>query len=216
MATPLYSIPGAPLHAPAAATVAAEPTVAVAGPAPDAPRTVAQVLATSQVMQVLDQLDQELVGLAPVNDGVLIDLLPQHALRPCRGARLQPLPPGASLDGHPPPAELLESHRALGCLPMVLHDAQGSQLLVVQRTRVRGLPAAKLVYADSNQRWRQQLGLLARHLLAQGMLCLVSDRRPGMQASGAIFRPRDIWFCRGDGFEDRTDLLGSELCLLPW
>ena len=156
-----------------------------------------------------------LVGLNPVNDGVLIDLLPQHALRPSRGGRLQPLPPGSTLGGHPPPAELLESHRALGCLPLVLHDQQGSQLLVVQRTRVRGLPAAKLVYADSNRRWRDQLGLLARHLLRLGIVCLVSDRRPGMRTAGAIFRPRDIWYSRGDPFEDRTDLLGSELCLLP-
>lgn len=156
-----------------------------------------------------------LVGLKAINRGLLIDCLPLHAWRGATGGEVQPLPPGADLAGFAPPAELIESHRALGCQPLLLHDAQGSQLLVLQRSTVRGLPAARVVYADSNQRWRRQLGPLARHLLRQGTVCLVSDSRGGPRPAGALFRPRDIWFSRGDDFEDRTDLLGSELCLLP-
>jgi probable Rubsico expression protein CbbX len=55
MTAPLYSIPGAP--APAGATPAA-----LAEPA----RTVADVLAQSQVESVMDELDRDLIGLAPV------------------------------------------------------------------------------------------------------------------------------------------------------
>jgi probable Rubsico expression protein CbbX len=53
MNAPLYSIPGT------AAPV-------VAAPPPTAARTVAEVLAQSQVESVMDELDRDLVGLAPV------------------------------------------------------------------------------------------------------------------------------------------------------
>src|SRR5574337_438352 len=56
MPAPLYTIPGT--------AIAAEP------PAPEeaaaAPRTVAEVLARTQVEAVLDELDRDLIGLAPV------------------------------------------------------------------------------------------------------------------------------------------------------
>ena len=55
---PLYAIPGS-----TAAPAAAPAPAAAAGPAPV---TVGQVLAQSQVEAVLDELDRDLVGLAPV------------------------------------------------------------------------------------------------------------------------------------------------------
>jgi probable Rubsico expression protein CbbX len=61
MSTPLYSIPGAPQPAAATATAPAAGGAAVAEP-----RTVNEVLAQSQVEAVLDELDRDLVGLAPV------------------------------------------------------------------------------------------------------------------------------------------------------
>ena len=65
MAGPLYAIPGAvPPSAPAAPATATTPAGAAE---PDAaPRTVADVLRASQVEAVLDELDRDLVGLAPV------------------------------------------------------------------------------------------------------------------------------------------------------
>jgi probable Rubsico expression protein CbbX len=61
MTAPLYTIPGTAPAAPAAAAAAA--------PAP-APRTVGEVLAQSQVEAVLDELDRDLVGLAPVKQRI--------------------------------------------------------------------------------------------------------------------------------------------------
>ncbi len=59
--TPLYNIPGAKAApAPAAATAAA------AAPAAASPITVGEVLAQSQVEAVIDELDRDLIGLAPV------------------------------------------------------------------------------------------------------------------------------------------------------
>ena len=64
MGAPLYTLPGTARAAepPAAAS---SPTHPAAAPI-EAPRTVADVLAQSQVMAVLDELDADLVGLAPV------------------------------------------------------------------------------------------------------------------------------------------------------
>jgi probable Rubsico expression protein CbbX len=70
MASPLYSIPGAPISTAAASAPAHQPPAAAAPvPAPvasDTPRTVGQVLADSQVEAVMDELDADLIGLAPV------------------------------------------------------------------------------------------------------------------------------------------------------
>jgi probable Rubsico expression protein CbbX len=59
MAQPLYAIPGSTVATPASPVV------------PDAPATtVAEVLASSQVEQVLAELEQDLVGLAPVKQRI--------------------------------------------------------------------------------------------------------------------------------------------------
>ena len=62
MSTPLYAIPGS-VAAPAAA---APVSAAAAAAAATVPRTVGEVLRDSQVEAVLDELDRDLVGLAPV------------------------------------------------------------------------------------------------------------------------------------------------------
>jgi probable Rubsico expression protein CbbX len=65
MTTPsLYAIPGSTARSPGAAAGPAAP------PAAPPPRTVAEVLATSQVESVIDELDRELVGLAPVKQRI--------------------------------------------------------------------------------------------------------------------------------------------------
>jgi len=66
MAGPLYAIPGS-VQPPAAATPAPQ-SAAEASAA--APRTVADVLRASQVEAVLDELDRDLVGLAPVKQRI--------------------------------------------------------------------------------------------------------------------------------------------------
>ena len=59
MNTPLYSIPGS-------RPAQAEPAEPLPAPAAPAARSVAEVLADSQVEAVLEELDRDLVGLAPV------------------------------------------------------------------------------------------------------------------------------------------------------
>ena len=62
MGSPLYSIPGS-------TTTATEPAAAAPAapaPQPDGARTVSEVLAQSQAGAVMDELDRDLVGLAPI------------------------------------------------------------------------------------------------------------------------------------------------------
>ncbi|MBC7700431.1 CbbX protein [Aquabacterium sp.] len=69
MNAPLYNIPGSTAHrAQADAPVVTTPVAATAQPAEAAsvPRTVAEVLAQSRIDDVMDELDRDLVGLAPV------------------------------------------------------------------------------------------------------------------------------------------------------
>ena len=87
MAAPLYAIPGAP----AAPAAAGRPTPASTAAAA-APRTVAEVLAQTQVEAVLDELDRDLVGLAPVKARVrdIAALLVVDRLRAAHGLATQP------------------------------------------------------------------------------------------------------------------------------
>ncbi|MCW8806653.1 MAG: hypothetical protein OQK79_00905, partial [Rhodanobacter sp.] len=61
MGAPNYSIPGSTPATPPAAGAAAEVASA---------RTVNEVLAQSQVEAVLDELDRDLVGLAPIKQRI--------------------------------------------------------------------------------------------------------------------------------------------------
>jgi probable Rubsico expression protein CbbX len=75
MATPLYSIPGAPVGTPADADDATPMTsgfgaLPAGGPATSSARTVNQVLAESQVLTVIEELENDLVGLAPVKQRI--------------------------------------------------------------------------------------------------------------------------------------------------
>ena len=63
MNRPLYAIPGS------VAASTGQPTAPSAAPEPP-PRTVAEVLARSQVEAVFDELDRDLVGLAPVKQRI--------------------------------------------------------------------------------------------------------------------------------------------------
>lgn len=178
----------------------------------DANTTFTDLTPTPNVQRMLPRL-----GMHPVNQGLQVHPLLCQALRPsgAPAAWLERLPPEACGQAHGLPPGLLQAHAQLGCLALRLHDDEGSQLLVLRRTRLRGLPAARLVFAESHRRWRPHLGQLARHLLRQGLVFLVSDHRPGDDARGAWVRPRGVWFAKGRCFADRTDALGSELCLMP-
>ena len=95
MTQPLYAIPGTP----AAPTAAAPPHPAHGAPA----RTVAEVLRESQVESVLDELERDLVGLAPVKQRIrdIAALLVIDKLRATQGLSAQSPSLHMSFTGNP-------------------------------------------------------------------------------------------------------------------
>ncbi len=100
MSAPLYRIPGASAHTaePAqSAEAASKPAMApvstpdVGHTPPPTPKTVADVLAQSQVEEVLDELDHELVGLVPIKSRIrdIAALLVIDKLRAAHGLTAQ-------------------------------------------------------------------------------------------------------------------------------
>ena len=94
MNAPLYRIPGAP-HALDAPAEAASPAAA--------PRTVGEVLAQSQVEAVMDELDRDLIGLAPVKQRIrdIAALLVVDKLRLAHGLQAQTPSLHMSFTGNP-------------------------------------------------------------------------------------------------------------------
>jgi probable Rubsico expression protein CbbX len=93
MNTPLYRIPGAMQAAEQAAPADAAPP----------PRTVGEVLASSQVEAVMDELDRDLVGLAPVKQRIrdIAALLVVDKLRLAHGLQAQTPSLHMSFTGNP-------------------------------------------------------------------------------------------------------------------
>jgi len=93
MNAPLYRIPGT-----ASPTAAPEPA-----PAAAAPRTIGEVLAQSQVETVMDELDRDLIGLAPVKQRIrdIAALLVVDKLRLAHGLQAQTPSLHMSFTGNP-------------------------------------------------------------------------------------------------------------------
>ncbi len=158
-----------------------------------------------------------MLGFAPVSQGTWVAVLPVQALRLARAGRVHLVAwhDGDDLNTTDPPSAQLAAHRALGGVPMRLEHDEGSTLLVYARRRLRGLPAARLLYVGSHRILQRHLGTLARHLLSRGIGLLSWDARGGSAPlAGRVLRPGGVWYARGDRFEDRSDFIGSELCLL--
>jgi hypothetical protein len=152
----------------------------------------------------------QMFGLKPINRGVQIDLLPRHVLWPGVKGRLTVW----TSEGHQeilgPSRDLMIDHVNCGALPLVWETAARRQLIVLQPSSIRHVPAMRLVYAESLSHFRQAIPALARLLVPRGRYLLESDCRTEAAAPGAWFRPREVWFARGDEFTDRLDWLGSE------
>jgi probable Rubsico expression protein CbbX len=91
MSAPLYQIPGQRMNAEPTAAAAVNSSTAAGAPSVRAPQTVADVLADSQVESVMDELDRDLVGLAPVKARIrdIAALLVIDKLRTAHGLQAQ-------------------------------------------------------------------------------------------------------------------------------
>jgi hypothetical protein len=153
-------------------------------------------------------------GFRPVNAGTVIHPLPWLALKRGSNARIRPWRAGEVLPPGSPPVDVIEQHRRDGCLPLMIGTDSGPVLVVARPSRFRGLKSASLVYIGSHRTLDTALPALARFLLVRGYLIAQSDVR--VARAGPGFRPRGVWFALGGAFDDCTDHLGSELCLLDF
>jgi hypothetical protein len=164
---------------------------------------------TAEVQAMLRKLN-----FSAVNAGVAVLPLPLLALGPAGGARVQVLAPEAPWPACALSREQVESHRELGCLPVLVQAGGHEQLVICRRTRWRGLPVAQLVYAESLSQLLRHRVALARCLLGQGFALFVHDARQPGSTWLSWFRRRDVWFFRGADLADRCDAFASELCIV--
>lgn len=103
MSAPLYQIPGQRLQAEPSAAVAVNSSPDADAPGVRVPQTVADVLADSQVESVMDELDRDLVGLAPVKARIrdIAALLVIDKLRMAHGLQAQNPSLHMSFTGNP-------------------------------------------------------------------------------------------------------------------
>lgn len=151
-------------------------------------------------------------GFREINPGIVLRLTPALALGRGNGASVVPWQPDVPLPQGSPPAEIIAFHRDLGCATLVIRHGTDNQLCVFRPFRYRGLKAARAVYIGSHAALAGSWPAIARRLLGKGFLIVQSDIRPGCP-SPLGFRPHGQWFAKGGAFDDRTDHLGSELCL---
>jgi hypothetical protein len=153
-------------------------------------------------------------GFGAINCGILIRPLAALAMQAPNAVRVRELAPTDEYSGPSVSRRLIEIHRSWRCEPLLLEQGDQSSLVVWRRTRIRGIPAAEIVYAESLVALEQGLCALARHLLLKGKLFLISEARNPADATSRYFRARGIWFAKNDTYDDRIDRLGSELCIL--
>lgn len=125
-------------------------------------------------------------GFVRCHDGGAIFALPVQALQlgPGQIGPVETIALDAAL------GRLVEDHLSLGCLACALVDPDGSRPLVFSLGRRKGLPAARLVYADDVASVRRNMGAIARFLLSRGVICLEMPADRQETPKGAWFSTR--------------------------
>jgi hypothetical protein len=164
---------------------------------------------TESVQKILAAL-----GFKAINAGESIVALPRAAVGHGRGARAVMLD---AVPEHGIPAHtrrLLSQHMAYGCLALALEvDGRWHPLLFKSCER-RRIPGVRLVSCESHALLKRWIAPVARHLLSRGKLFLIRDLEPGEEAGFGFARPGfALKYAKGGAFRDRTDFIGTELCL---
>ena len=112
---------------------------------------------------------------------------------------------------------MLEDHLALGCICVALRQGDRYRPLIFTRTRRKGLPTARLIYADSKVEIAGAIATISRFLLARAIVMLEMPARRDERLPAAWFsegmRPT---FARGAIDPDSVDHAYSELVLLQY
>lgn len=155
------------------------------------------------------------LGFQPWNERAVVAFLPWAAVV---GGGTASVVAGAALAAaglSQDQRRLVDEHAGLGCLTAALSTDTGTSPLVFLRTWRRGLPSARLIYAESKRELFRQFGAIARHLLAQGIVCAVIPAHGDDVVPGGWFTTAaPPTFYKGPMMQDRIDHAWSELVFL--
>lgn len=156
-------------------------------------------------------------GFVPINSGVVFTLLPVAAALSAGWAQMRPL---SRRDAAVPVGlrHILERHENAGCLAGVLMAGERTVPMLFRKRRLKGVPAANLIYCPDLLHLPSAMPAVARFLVTKGIGILISDDTSGPLRAGQLKRQRGLKFVRpGAGFAPVTNVIdhtASELALL--
>ncbi len=152
------------------------------------------------------------LGFEILNEGFQVFPLPWTALRPRKQARV------IAVDQAKLPDDMratLDRHAGLGCVVAVLQDGGHCHPLIFSRMTRRHLPGARVILTDSKKLIVENLAVVSRFLLRNGMLFLLMDaNRADAAAGGSISRWSAPTYVKGAIDRNRIDHTYSELIFL--
>jgi hypothetical protein len=157
----------------------------------------------------------EAMGFQCWNEGATILFLPRFGWTSHSESAVQPLHkiPGNALNGAV--RQMLDDHAGMGAIVGALSNAPDTLPLIFYQTRLKGLPAAYLAYAEDRTQVFSNLSAVARFLLSKGRILLRVDGNQAHCPRGASFL-RGGWprLFRGQLDPNRLDYAYSEHVLL--
>jgi len=110
---------------------------------------------------------------------------------------------------------MLDQHAKLGCVVAVLQDDKAQHPLIFCRITRRCLPGARVILTDSKNLITDNLAVISRFLLGNGILFLMMDaNRTDATAGGCISRWSAPTYIKGVADRKRIDHTYSELIFL--
>lgn len=154
-------------------------------------------------------------GFRNWTEGTLIFVLPLVALKPAKGAHVFPLHKFPSDAFAPSIQSMLADHAALGCIAAALWDGDVLHPLIFSRTKRRGVPIARLIYADSRALVKTHIAAVARFLLREKFLLMAMNANAQERIAGSFFTewPAPAFF-KGNTTPPQCDLAYSEYVFL--
>jgi len=182
-----------------------------------APRMLQKVVAQDAVFTDLTpslaaQAINQRLGFEILNEGFQVFPLPWTALRARKQARV------ISADQADLPNDMratLDQHARLGCVVAMLQDGVAHHPMIFSRLTRRRLPGARVILTDSKKLIVDNLAVVSRFLLRNGMFFLLMDaNRADASAASSIFRWSAPTYVKGAIDRNRIDHTYSELIFL--
>lgn len=154
-------------------------------------------------------------GFRNWTEGTLIFPLPVFAIRPARNAQVVPLHKLGANAIEPAALRMLDDHASLGCIAAALDDNETLHPLIFSKTTRRGLPVARLVYAENLTAVTTHMAAISRFLLREKMFLLAVKADQRDRIAGSIFSHRSSpAFFKGKAAPPQCDLAYSEYAFL--